>query len=118
MNDKKGTPFHSICRRVRPRLAFGDELANRRDQFLWNFHNRLSSIFECRFVLGHRLFFRLLFIVREHAANSLLIPASREIALLHLLPFRRRRRRYGINGLPRRSYAVITNTLSGSGSGT
>lgn len=64
----------------------------------------MSSIFECRFILSHRLFFRLSFIVGEHAANSLLIPASREIALLHLLPFRRRRRRYAIDGLPRRSY--------------
>src|SRR5574337_1223096 len=86
---------------TRPRPPFCDELPNRGNQLTGNFHDRLCGVVKRRLILRHRLFLGLLLVVSEHSTNSLLIPTSRKFALLHLLPFLRRRPRYAISGLPR-----------------
>ena len=81
-------------------LALSYELSDRGYQLLRNFHHRLRGLLKRCLVFGHRLFVALLFVVGEDAAYPFLVPTSRKFALLHLLPLRRRRRRYAISGLP------------------
>lgn len=78
---------------VAARLAFCDEFANCGNQLLGNLHDGLRRVLKRCFILRERLCFGLLLVMGEHLANALFIPASREFALLHLLPFQRRRRR-------------------------
>jgi hypothetical protein len=51
----------------------------------------------------------LLLTVADHTPHPLLVPSLRKSGLLHLLPFRRRRRRNAIGGLPRSLYALTMN---------
>ena len=97
---------------------FRDELADRGDERTRDFHHCLIRIPERTLIFICSLVLRLPFVVREDALHSLFVPANRELVLTHLFPRCRRRRRYAARGAPRNVYAVITNTLSGSGSGT
>src|SRR4029079_15828549 len=95
-----------------------DKFSDGRDQLAGNFHDCLSRILICGLVIGNGLLFRLLFVVLEYSLHFFFVPTWREFTLFHLLPFLRKRLRYANNGFPRNSYAVITNTLSGSESVT
>ena len=68
-----------------------------------------------RFVFRDRLLVRLLLVVGEHALHAFLVPARWVLCVCHGF-FRRRRSAFKAFGP--RSYAVITNTDPGSGSGT
>ena len=97
----------------------GNQFANRLNQLVWDFHDRLALIFKSGLILRHRFLFRLRFVVRQYPSDSLLIPACWEPTLPHRVPrLLLRRRGYAANGVPLRAYAVITKTLLGSGSGT
>ena len=95
-----------------------DELPNHRDEVAGDLHQSLCRVLGRRFILGHRFSLGLLLVVRQDALNTRLVPPRWGLALPHRFPFLRRRLRYAISGWPFRSYAVMTNTLSGSGSGT
>src|SRR3990172_526363 len=94
-----------------------DEFANGGDKINRDLHRGVSSCFERRLVLGDRLFIALRLIALKETPDSGFIPSGRELALLRhgFLPRRRRSARFAFGPS---SYAVITNTESGSGSGT
>ena len=48
-------------------LMFRDKLADGRNKVMGDLHYGVVGFLECRFILGHRLFRRLLFIVRKDA---------------------------------------------------
>ena len=49
-----------------------------------DFHYGVVVFHECRFILGHRFFRRLLLIVREDALNSLIVPSRGKSTLVHI----------------------------------
>ena len=94
-----------------------------RDQFanLWNkinrhFEGRMSGGFKCSFVLGYGFFVALRVVVIENPFDSALIPPGWKVFTAHgdLL----RLRRSALFALGPSSYAVITKTEFGMGSGT
>jgi hypothetical protein len=96
----------------------GEELTNSRHQIVRDLHEGLARVFVGGLVLGHSLLFSLALIMGEHPLDPLFVPSRWELALLYHDIFLRRRRLYVLSGFPFSSYAVMTNTLSGSGSGT
>lgn len=94
-----------------PLAYFGDELRG-------NIHHCCMRGIESCLILGDGLFFCLRFVVLDHASDTLFVPAERKLRFPGHDGFPRLRHLYASSGLPRRSYAVITNTLLGSGSGT
>src|SRR5207245_9912708 len=103
------------------------QLANGWDQLGWHDHYSLSFGLISRFILGNGFVFALVFVMLQDLADAFLIPAGRELlpagfAFLRSLPivFHRRlprcRRRYVFKGLPAKSKAVLTKTLSRPGS--
>lgn len=95
-----------------------DQLTDLRHQFLRDLHHGERNVLVCCLVLGDGFLLCLFLVVVQDSVNTLLIPPWRKFAFLHLFPFLRSRRRKAINAFPVKSYAVITNMLSGSGSGT
>src|SRR5438128_834654 len=105
-----GTSSPSAC------ATFGQELADFGNEIDRDLHRRVGRRFERRLVLGHGLLVRLRIVMREDAADALFIPMFRKIRRLH--GFLRRLRRSAFNAFGPSSYAVMTNTESGSGSAT
>jgi len=81
-----------------------------------NTHNGFRRL-DASFVFDESVLLALLFIVSEYAPDLLRIPSFWEILFAHCCFFLRRLRN-AARGFPVSSYAVMTNTLSGSGSGT
>jgi len=81
-----------------------------------NIHNGVGRL-NSSLVLRYRLVFSLLLVVGEDSANLLVAPSLWEFGLIHWRFFFLRFR-YAASGFPVNSQAVMTNTLSGSGSGT
>jgi len=54
----------------------------------------------------------------ENSFYPVFVPATGNLLFFMFFCLPRRLRRYALSGLPLNSYAVITKTLSGSGSGT
>ena len=69
------------------------------------------------FILDQSILLALLLVISEHLSDLLFSPSFREVFLAHCCFFLLRLRN-AARGLPVTSYAVMTNTLSGSGSGT
>jgi hypothetical protein len=65
-------------------LMLGNKLADGRDKLMWDLHNGVVLFHECRFILGHCFFRRLLLIVRDDAPNSVFIPSRGESTLAHI----------------------------------
>jgi hypothetical protein len=81
-----------------------------------NVHYRFRRL-NAGFILRQSILFGLLLVMREHTPDFLVIPTRRKFSFAYCCFFLLRLR-YAASGLPTRSYAVITNTLSASGSGT
>jgi hypothetical protein len=94
-----------------------DELANGRDELERDFHSRVGGLLVRGLVFCDRLVLGLRLVVREDAADACLVPSRRKPALLAHC-FLLRLRRSACFAFAGRSYAVITNTDIGSGSGT
>ena len=65
----------------------GDELADRGDQFAWNFHHGLRRILRGSLVLGDCLCLGLILVVCEHTPHAFVIPARRKSSASHLVRF-------------------------------
>jgi hypothetical protein len=65
-------------------LMFGNKFADGRDKIMGDFHYGVVLFHECRFILGHRFFRRLLLIVREDAPNSVFVPSRGKSTLGHI----------------------------------
>ena len=94
-----------------------------RDQFpnFWNeinrhFDGRVSGAIECSFVLGYSFFVALLFVVIENTLDPVLIPTFWKVFFAHRALLRLRRS--ALLAFGPSSYAVITKTEFGMGSGT
>ena len=55
---------------------FRDKLADGGDKVMGDLHYGVVVCFECRLILGHGFFLRLLLIVREDAPNSVFVPSG------------------------------------------
>ena len=97
-------------------LMLRDQLTHLRYEVVRNVHDRFGR-FNSSFVLRERFVLGLFFVMGEYAANPLLTPSLWKLALAHWCFFFLRFR-YAARGLPVNSQAVMTKTLSGSGSGT
>jgi hypothetical protein len=73
-------------------LMLGNKLADGRNKVMGDLHYGVVLFPECRFILGHRFFRRLLLIVREDAPNSLFVPSGGKSILAHICLLRRRLR--------------------------
>ena len=101
--------------------AFCQECSDGRHELDWDFHHGRRRRSVRRFVLSHCFDVRLRFVVIEHPLHAGLVPTWWESTpFLHGFfrcdDFWRRRRAF--RALSPRSYAVITNTEPGVGSGT
>lgn len=98
-----------------------DEFADRRHEINWNLHRRvrrcLERCLERCLVLSDRLLVALRLVVLKNPSNAGFVPTGRKLALLRQ-GFLLRRRRSARLALGPSSYAVITNTDSGTGPGT
>lgn len=99
-------------------LVTRNQFPNLWDKIYRNIHDCSDRRVQSGFCFSHSLHLGLQFIVLEHSFYALFVPARRELGLFANTGFRRLRHLYASKGLPRRSYAVITNTLFGSASGT
>jgi hypothetical protein len=68
----------------------GNKLADGRDKIMGDFHYGVVLFHECRFILGHGFFRRLLFIVREDTLNSVFVPFRGKFTLAHICLLRLR----------------------------
>jgi len=73
-------------------LMLGYKLADGRNKVMGDLHYGVVRFHECRFILGHRFFRRLLLIVREDAPNSVFVPSVGKSTLAHICLPRRRLR--------------------------
>jgi hypothetical protein len=71
-------------------LMLGNKLADGRNKIVGNLHYGVIRFRECRFILGHSFFWRLLLIVRDDAPNSLFVPSGGKSTLAHICFLRRR----------------------------
>src|SRR5918996_6035466 len=94
----------------------GEQSPHFGDQLLRDLDERLGLVLEGGLVLRDRLLLGLLLVVREQAADTLLVPARRELRLLAHI-FRRLRRLNASSGFPVSSKDVTTNTLAPSAPG-
>jgi len=65
-------------------LMLGNKFADGRDKIMGDLHYGVVLFQECRFILGHRFFRRLLLIVREDAPNSVFVPSRGKSTLGHI----------------------------------
>lgn len=98
-----------------PGAPLRQQLPNSRNQFNRDFYSGVCRGLVRRLVLGNRFVVGLLFVVRNRALYPRFVPTSWIFVLLHD-DFRLRRSAF--NAFGPMSYAVITNTDPGSGSGT
>jgi len=73
-------------RRSKLFLMLGNKLADGRNKIVGDLHYGVVLFHECRFILGHGFFRRLLLIVREDAPNSVFILSRGEFTLAHIRP--------------------------------
>jgi len=99
------------------RFVLSNDLADDRHQLDGNFYNGSASALEGSFVFSDSFLLRLSFVVGKNSTHSFFIPTWWKTVVRHFCLLRLRRR-YAAKAFPRNSYAVITKTLSGSGSGT
>ena len=97
-------------------LVFCDQLPNFWNEINWHFDRRVSGVLKCSFVLGHGFFVALRFVVIEYLLDPALIPSGWKVFFTHCALLRLRRRARFAFGPS--SYAVITKTEFGMGSGT
>lgn len=97
-------------------MPLGDELSDFRYEFVRNAHYRLRSLNPC-FVFENGILLALFFVMRQYSPNPSVIPPVREFRFAHCCFFFLRRRN-AARGFPASSYAITTNTLSRSTSGT
>src|SRR5260370_6599899 len=95
--------------------ALGDECANRWCEVRRHLHNDVRVGVESFLILCEGLFVGLILVVLEHPTDTLFVPTWRRSAFVHdrLLSLRQSAHK----AFGPRSYAVITKTESGSGSG-
>jgi hypothetical protein len=65
-------------------LMLGNKFADCGDKIMGDLHYGVVLFHECRFILGHRFFRRLLLVVREGAPNSLFVPSGGKSILVHI----------------------------------
>src|SRR5262249_30888223 len=94
-----------------------DELADGGHKLDGDLHRCMRRFLVRGFVLRDSVILALRVVVREDAANARLVPSGRKSFLLAHC-FLLRRRRSACLAFVERSYAVMTNTDIGSGSGT
>ena len=94
-----------------------NEFLYRRHKFIWNLHDGLIALLKGGFVLRNGFFFRLCLVVIQNSSDASFVPPFRKFGL-RCYCFLRLRRRYANSAFPVSSYAVMTNTLPGCGSGT
>ncbi len=97
-------------------LTLGDEFAHFRHKLIWDRHYRFRGLYT-GLVLDQGVLPGLFLVVCQNPAKLGIIPSGRQFGFAHWCFFFLRRRR-AASGFPVNSYAVIANTLSGSGSGT
>jgi hypothetical protein len=68
------------------------KLADGRDEIMGDLHYGVVLFLECRFILGHRFFWRLLLIVGKDALNPFFVPSRGKSALAHICLLRLRLR--------------------------
>lgn len=59
------------------------EFADFRNQISRHFHESTGFVFPSSFILSDRFVLRLELVMVEHALDTLLVPAMRELALFH-----------------------------------
>ena len=97
--------------------VLSNDLTDNRHQLSGNLYHGSPFLFEGSLIFSDRFLFRLCFVVGKNSPYSFFIPPWWKLALFHFCLLRLRRR-YAVRTFPRNSYAVITKTLPGSGSGT
>jgi|GEM_PF-5453326 len=102
----------------RPLSPLREQFTNGWDQVVRNFHECLGWIFPCGFILRNGFLFCQCLIMIENPFDPMFIPPFWKFALHHYLRPPLRLCLYALSGFPFSSYAVITKTLFGSGSGT
>jgi len=94
-------------------MALCNQLPDLRYKFVRNVHNGFGG-FHASLVFEKRVLFSLVLITGEHPPDLLFIPSFWQLLFAHWR-FLLLRLRNAASGLPVRSYAVITKTLSGWG---
>src|SRR5580704_6773559 len=97
-------------------LALRDQFADLWHELVRNIHYGFGRLNPC-FILRQSVLLSLLLVMGEDAEHLLFIPIGGELAFAHRCFFLLRLRN-AARGFPVRSYAVMTNTLSCSRSGT
>jgi hypothetical protein len=106
-------PFPSFCLDRSRALLTGKQCPNLRNQFGGDGHECYVVGVARRLDVGELLILGLVFVVNDHLLYAILIPAGGKL-LLTDFGFLRCLRRKAFLALPRGSYAVITNKVSGS----
>jgi hypothetical protein len=97
-------------------LTLCDEFAHFRYEFVRDRRYRFFGLYTS-LVLDQGLILGLILVVCQNRAYLDIVPSFRQLGFAHWCFFLLRRRK-AASGFPVNSYAVITNTLPGSGSGT
>src|ERR1041384_4080198 len=98
------------------KAALRNQLPDFRHAVVRNVHNGLGGL-DASFVLDEGIVFGLLLVKCKDPPSFLLVSSFWKIPFAHCCFFFLRLRN-ATRALPLNSYAIITNTLSGSGSGT
>ena len=97
-------------------LVFRHQLPHFWNEIHWHIDRRVRGALICSFVLGHGFFVALRLVMIEYLLDSAFVPTGWKVLLVHCALLRLRRRARFAFGPS--SYAVITKTEFGTGSGT